>query len=407
MPTSVKLLAQPTATTDSVGATVRSALAADWTGFRASVAWAKLSGVRLIQSSLRDFAARPARTASVAVGVDNGGTSFEALVLLWRILGTGQLFVYQDALGPGAALAIVGSSNLTRGGLFNNHEASLAIELDLTAAEDVKLHSDISTYLAQRATPSTTCTVVDIARIAALNASGDLPSEAVLGRARRAARRASGVTRATTPVARGPRAPHPVEEPEPAGLPTAPIAPVAATPTVIVPVAAPAGGPPATNTAVIPRYHLIEVAPQHNGEVFLSYVAVTQAEPLFFGHPFSGWSTPKRSSNKAYPMLDPDPIVDIEVFDRAGNLAHSLRSHGLNVVDYEKNHEIRITVPQGLHRSIPDMSVLEIERDPLPSLDYSLRFFAPGSPQAVAKTPYLTETMPRGGAPIARRYGWR
>ncbi len=175
---------------------------------------------------------------------------------------------------------------------------------------------------------------------------------------------------------------------------------------VSVPVIA-APQPGAQLAIVVPRVHLIEVIPHPNGELLLSYTAVTRQEPAFFGHPFTGWSTPKISSNQAYPMLTPDPIVDIEIYDSAGALVAAERDHSLNVVDYARKHEVRITIPNGRHALIPPMSVLELERDPSPSLDFRLRFYPPGSAAAAAAVPNLTATMPRGSLPVARRYGWR
>ena len=63
---------------------------------------------------------------------------------------------------------------------------------------------------------------------------------------------------------------------------------------------------------------VIQIVPHHNGEVFLSKIAVNQ-NPGFFGFPFTGATTPKFAHNPSYPQREPDPVVNITVYDPAGN----------------------------------------------------------------------------------------
>lgn len=149
----------------------------------------------------------------------------------------------------------------------------------------------------------------------------------------------------------------------------------------------------------------MEVRPHDNGEVFLSYRAIAD-DPNFFGHPFSGWTTPRAKGAKPYPMATPDPVVDIVVYDVAGKVVQEKRSHPLNVVDYERKREIRITMPDRLQDSIPAMSVLIMTKDPTSALDYLLEFHPPGSARASSLAPKLKATLPSGGAGIGRKYGW-
>lgn len=51
---------------------------------------------------------------------------------------------------------------------------------------------------------------------------------------------------------------------------------------------------------------VIQIVPHHNGEVFLSKIAVDQ-NPDFFGYPFTGRTTPKKPGNPSYPQRDPEP----------------------------------------------------------------------------------------------------
>jgi HKD family nuclease len=423
VPTSVNFIPQPSAGI-TVGSTLRSELAsATWETFRASVAWAKLSGVQLIQGDLNRFASRPTTAVRISIGIDNGGSSVEAADLLRRLIQPrGELYIYQDPVGSEAptfhpkvylfsndlsAKVIVGSSNLTRGGLFLNHEASIVVDLDLTDGPDEDLLRAVTAQLERSTTPGPSCKPADVALLALLHGSGDLPAEATQRRAVGGQRRALGMTRGLAPpFGQGPRGSRPDRQPEPPGLGPPGVMVVAAPPTATVPVVP---VPPliAAPTVVVPRIHLIEVLPHDNGEIFLSYVAVTRDQPLFFKYPFTGWSTPKLARNPAYPMIQPDPIVDIEILDAAGAVIAAERWHSLNVIEYVRNREIRITVPNGLQRRIPDMSVLEMERDPGASLDYRLRFHPPGSPGAIAALPDLTHAMPGGGRAVPRKYGWR
>jgi len=117
-----------------------------WTGFRAAIAFVKRSGTQFIRQSLQDFSGRA--QARISVGIDLYGTSREGLNDLLQATPGGQVFVYRNN-GPYTfhpkvyvftsaqrADVLVGSGNLTGGGLFTNYEASLAVSLDLAVPED-------------------------------------------------------------------------------------------------------------------------------------------------------------------------------------------------------------------------------------------------------------------------------
>lgn len=118
-----------------------------WTHFRAAVAFVKRSGVKHMVADLRSFAA--SGHVKMAVGVDLGGTSVEGLTALLDALeGRGSIWVVHNENGSTfhpkvylfksdtRAQLIVGSGNLTEGGLFDNYEASLGLELDLALDDD-------------------------------------------------------------------------------------------------------------------------------------------------------------------------------------------------------------------------------------------------------------------------------
>ncbi|WP_457630025.1 hypothetical protein, partial [Oceanithermus sp.] len=70
---------------------------------------------------------------------------------------------------------------------------------------------------------------------------------------------------------------------------------------------------------IVAQALVIQVIPHHNGEIFLSKTAVNQ-NPKFFGWPFTGKTRPKKASNPSYPQREPDPVVNIRVFDKSGTL---------------------------------------------------------------------------------------
>jgi hypothetical protein len=117
-----------------------------WTTFRAAVAFVKRSGTQYIRQPLRNFSDRA--RIRISVGIDLFGTSREGLSDLLEATAPGQIFVYRNN-GPYTfhpkvylfksghqADIIVGSGNMTGGGLFTNYEASLAISLDLALPND-------------------------------------------------------------------------------------------------------------------------------------------------------------------------------------------------------------------------------------------------------------------------------
>jgi HKD family nuclease len=112
--------------------------------FIASVAFIKFSGISRIYSALEAF--RNAGGQSVVIsGIDHRGTSKQGLTFLREVVD--QVFIYHDesperrTFHPKLylfeqtnqrAIIIVGSGNLTAGGLFTNYEAHIRIELNLT-----------------------------------------------------------------------------------------------------------------------------------------------------------------------------------------------------------------------------------------------------------------------------------
>jgi HKD family nuclease len=110
-----------------------------FTQFRFMVAFARWAGIFLIDPALQRFAARPGTGVTGYVGVDLGGTTVEALTYLSELTGSkisiveanmrGVVFhpkVYEFT-GPTGWLTVVGSSNLTMGGLLSNVESVVVV----------------------------------------------------------------------------------------------------------------------------------------------------------------------------------------------------------------------------------------------------------------------------------------
>jgi HKD family nuclease len=168
-----------------------------WTLFRAAIAFAKRSGTKHIVSALCDFAKRS--SVRISLGVDHCGTSFEAAGDLLTAIGDkGELWIFhnESASRPTfhpkvyffsntkAAECLIGSGNLTEGGLFTNYEAFVHLRLNLENPQDEELRkevensldlwTDTATGLGRRA---------NIELLVELKEKGYLPSEAEINRA--------------------------------------------------------------------------------------------------------------------------------------------------------------------------------------------------------------------------------
>jgi hypothetical protein len=151
---------------------------------------------------------------------------------------------------------------------------------------------------------------------------------------------------------------------------------------------------------------VIQIVPHHNGEVFLSKIAVDQ-NPDFFGYPFTGKTTPKKSSNSSYPQREPDPIVDLKIYGDGATPVIHLPRLPLNTVYYDAKSEIRITVPPEVVRNTPALSILVMRQSPDDSeVDYEMEVFPPTNPQFKEYLAVCNQTMPSGGRANPRRMGW-
>ena len=174
-----------------LGDFLKSSLAGDrWNEFRAAIAFVKRSGTKHIKEPLEAFSKRGS-AVKISVGVDAGGTSAEGLTDLIRAVeGRGEIFVYKNAnsstfhpkiylfKNEKSAELLVGSGNLTEGGLFTNYEGSLLVRLDLTNPNHASLTQSIVQALDGWSTPkSGECYLLDISILEQLVKGGHIPDE--------------------------------------------------------------------------------------------------------------------------------------------------------------------------------------------------------------------------------------
>lgn len=128
----------------------------DYNTLNIIVAFAKNSGVLRIKDSLKKFRGRGGKV-NVYVGVDLGVTSYEALTVL--LLHTDSLNVVHSEksqtfhskiyqfLGKKKGLIVIGSHNLTGGGLWTNFESSVLIPVDMSSTNGKRMLADHDSYI--------------------------------------------------------------------------------------------------------------------------------------------------------------------------------------------------------------------------------------------------------------------
>ena len=185
---------------------------AKWTDFRASVAFVKKSGTEFIHSGLKGFAKK--HNVSISAGVDHGGSSSEGLGQLLDAVGLkGHIWIYKNSANTfhpkvylfkngNEADAIIGSGNLTKGGLFENAELGVRLKLDLTRDADLLILQQLESILDIWSTAcASICLPLDSGLLAAMVASGDVPTEQQSAGAMKAAKAVlqSGAGKAPSP----------------------------------------------------------------------------------------------------------------------------------------------------------------------------------------------------------------
>ncbi|HEY3762025.1 MAG TPA: phospholipase D family protein [Verrucomicrobiae bacterium] len=176
----------------------------DWKAFRAAIAFAKRSGVKHLVKSLKSFGAYG--TTKISVGIDQEGTSAEALIdLLAAVQSTGEVWVVHNETSThptfhpkvylfsneNSAECFIGSGNLTEGGLFTNYEAFVHLCLDRNKPDDREFLIHLEALLNNWSTPAHgTALKLTLGVIEELKASGDLLTESEINVARNKAKAA-------------------------------------------------------------------------------------------------------------------------------------------------------------------------------------------------------------------------
>lgn len=124
--------------------------------FKFAVAFMRKSGLDRLANSI-DALLNRGGGISGAVGIDGGITTLEALEILKGISSNSTIFytvsgfIFHPKLylmkGDEKAVAVIGSANLTRDGLFRNIELATAIHLDLTSSADYQIYEKYNIFI--------------------------------------------------------------------------------------------------------------------------------------------------------------------------------------------------------------------------------------------------------------------
>jgi hypothetical protein len=171
MATKIDFLGQPYDEDATAGAFVRRLLTDDrYDRFTAVVAWARFRGVRRISDEL-DALRKRRGTSRLIVGIDEGIATRPGLILALRHFT--EVHVLHDrpgltfhpklylAEGTSSAALLVGSGNLTAGGLFSNYEASIGVTFALPDDAEAPALVDAHAYIDRLLSDTAICRRLD------------------------------------------------------------------------------------------------------------------------------------------------------------------------------------------------------------------------------------------------------
>ena len=364
--------------------------------FKLIAAYAKSGPLHRLRDYLEQW--KDSGNSSKAIfGLDQQGTSKEALGLALELFD--EVYVTQEPSitfhpkiylfnGPSHAHAFIGSNNLTIGGTEKNFESAVHIELVLPSEfSDLQQIEDCWNQLLPLSCPATI--KLDSTHLQELIIGETVIAENAMNHRtdRGGARMGRGDRAHRARLIIKPESPLPSKRPTENAKAGAKLAPSNAP--------APIWGEA--------RGFVIQIKPHQNGEIFLSVTAVFQ-NPSFFGWPFTGRTTPKKSGNLSYPQRDPDPVVNITVYGAAAGPISVLNSYNLNTVYYEANSEFRITAAP-LVEFVPEYSVMIMEPSESMGIDYDIEIHRPDSLDYNGWVEACNQVMP-GGGKRPRKYGW-
>ena len=147
------------------------------TRLQLAVAWVRRSGLARLNDSLAAFRQRGGE-ASAIVGIDEGGATAQGLRLAMEVFDSVHIYHERGSrtfhpkvyLASGATMAniLIGSSNLTAGGLFSNNEVGLKCELDLKQEFDRALFEEVREWFDMLYSDSGVCLPLTAELLAAL-----------------------------------------------------------------------------------------------------------------------------------------------------------------------------------------------------------------------------------------------
>lgn len=400
---------------------IRLALSGDlFFDIKFAIAYAKSGPLERLQDNFKAWKSKKAtkRHTSVIFGIDQKGTSIQALVLALSIFddvyitNTASSSTFHPKMylfeGPTCGRSIIGSHNLTVGGTETNFEAGVELDYSLPSeASDfqhfVTAWNDIAA--SNMTKPLTTSFLQQLSSMGLLQ---DESATVSASAAKKATLKSAGKAYPFPLVHPKPPSALPKTAPSLSSTPPPTKAPGASAKAPAHASTATAGTQPTTSNVAsstltfTPTSLLIQIVPHHNGEVFLSKSAVNQ-NPAFFGFPFTGTTTTK-SGKSGYPQRLPDPVVDITVYDAGGQVVLAKLGYNLNTVYYENKGEIRITVSPDIRTKIAPFAILHMQPGQAPTT-YNMEIYNPGSSTHSALLASCNQVLPSGGG-VARRMGW-
>lgn len=396
--------------------------------FKCLVAFAKIRPFYKLHTNIQKWNSAN-KSSTAIIGIDHKGTSdlalqyclanFDETYILHANHATFHPKIYLF-YGNDYATIFYGSNNLTPGGLETNFEGGVLLELELNLSDDVALFNQALIGFNQLLPTTLQCTELLTPNLLNnLKSNGMLLDETTSRSKASSSTETTGTNSAsTTPIFK-------TYNPKPArSIPKSVVLSAASSAGIVLPnvnptptTASTASATPSvsatTTPATIPLLInglIIQVIPHHNGEILLSKIAINQ-NPTFWSYPFTGRTTPKKSSNLAYPQRIPDPIVNIYVYDNTGTLINYESNYNLNMVYYDKKAEFRITITPSILSGLKysggsDYPILVICNSTTTGCDYNLFFYASGSTDYANYLSICDQKLPSGGLPISRKMGW-
>lgn len=161
----------------------------EWTHFRAAVAFVRRSGTRHIATQVHEFSQNG--KVEIIAGIDHHGTTADGLRdLLEAVKPNNRVIVSHNRLpftfhpkvylfkSSKAAELLIGSGNLTEGGLFTNYEANLRLNLELSIPDQRSILQSVEHTLDEWADTSTgVAHILDLDLLNRLIALGLVPEK--------------------------------------------------------------------------------------------------------------------------------------------------------------------------------------------------------------------------------------